>query len=165
MDDFTTVDGRPQFNHFAVTVPSELMNETNRAEILRFLSEVFGWYERPAWTDPGKLLMVSAGSAQQFLVLFGSDEVRADPMADHLGMKVSELEQVHTYRERALKFAETQPGCEVTDMRCDFIGDAEPTNLHSFYVRYMIPVKFEVQWYEYLEEAAAAAAAAAAADA
>jgi hypothetical protein len=42
--------GNPRFNHVAMSVPAELLDETGRAEILRFWNEVFGFAEMPTMT-------------------------------------------------------------------------------------------------------------------
>ena len=37
-------DGRlPRFNHVAMSLPADLLDERNRADITRFYDEVFGW--------------------------------------------------------------------------------------------------------------------------
>ena len=37
--------GNPRFNHVAMSLPADLLDETNRADLCRFWGEVFGFDE------------------------------------------------------------------------------------------------------------------------
>ena len=38
---------KPRFNHVAMSLPSDLLDEANRADLCRFYGEVFGFEELP----------------------------------------------------------------------------------------------------------------------
>lgn len=40
----------PRFNHVAMSVPADLLDERGRREICDFYDEVFGWKELPTLT-------------------------------------------------------------------------------------------------------------------
>ena len=50
----TTPTRTPRFNHVAMSVPSELLGEDGRRDLVRFYGEVFGWEELPTETVDGK---------------------------------------------------------------------------------------------------------------
>ena len=41
----------PAFNHVAMSVPADLLDEEGRGNLTRFYSEVFGFEEMPTETD------------------------------------------------------------------------------------------------------------------
>ena len=82
----------PRFNHVAMSVPSSLLDDDGRADILRFHEEVFGWKEMPTMTKPGERLVLQAYSWDQFVFLISEDEPMACPRLDHFGMAVDTQE-------------------------------------------------------------------------
>ena len=48
---------KPRFNHVAMTVPADLLDEAGRAAILEFYGDVFGWQEMPTMTVDRKRLV------------------------------------------------------------------------------------------------------------
>ena len=57
----TTPTRTPRFNHVAMSVPSELLGEDGRRDLVRFYDEVFGWKELPTETVDGKRLRRNSG--------------------------------------------------------------------------------------------------------
>ena len=53
----------------AISVDADLMDETGRAAILDFFSEIFGWTEGDNSTEKGNPLILYTGSLGQFLYL------------------------------------------------------------------------------------------------
>ena len=43
----TEFSGPTRFNHVAMSMPADSLDEAGRADICRFYSEVFGWQEHP----------------------------------------------------------------------------------------------------------------------
>ena len=51
--------GNPKFNHVALSVPADLLDETNRAHLCRYFSEVLGFDEMPTETIDRKRLILA----------------------------------------------------------------------------------------------------------
>jgi hypothetical protein len=142
--------GAPRFNHVAMSVPSSVLDDTGRAEIVGFYRDVFGWDEMPTMTKPGERLVLQAYSYDQFVFLVAEDEPMSCPRMDHFGMSVGTLEELHTFHARASAIAATDDRVDLIDVDLDDFGFLK---LHSFYVRFLLPMMVEVQHWEWTEGA------------
>ncbi len=138
----------PQFNHVAMSLPADTLDEAGRADILRFYGEVFGWTEMPTLTEDRVRLVLRAHSNEQFVFLVADPEPMVCPRMDHFGMSVGTPDELAAIRERARKFRERDPRVEIVDGE---IEDYKVLKLHNFYVRYLLPMSVEVQCYEWAE--------------
>ena len=139
----------PRFNHVAMSVPSSLLDDDGRADILRFHEEVFGWKEMPTMTKPGERLVLQAYSWDQFVFLISEDEPMACPRLDHFGMAVDTQEEFDTFFERAKAFADKDDRVDLIEHEVEEFGDF--LKLHNFYVRFLLPMMVEVQYYDWAE--------------
>ena len=137
--------GPARFNHVAMSVPADLLDEAGRADITRFYGEVFGWQEHPTMTADRKRLVMGVHSYDQFVFVIADDSPMQAPRGDHFGMAVDSLEELKEVLRRAEAFA-------AGDARVDVMGyeveDFGVLKLHSFYVRYLLPLMVEVQYFE-----------------
>ena len=137
--------GPGRFNHVAMSVPAGLLDEAGRADITRFYGEVFGWQEHPTMTEDRKRLVMGVHSYDQFVFVVADDNPMQAPRGDHFGMAVDSLDELKEVLRRAEAFA-------ARDGRVDIIGygveDFVVLKLHSFYVRYLLPLMVEVQYFE-----------------
>ena len=138
----------PRFNHVALSLPPEALDETGRAAILQFYSEVFGWTEMPTLTEDRKRMVLRAHSNEQFVFLVADTQPMQCPRTDHIGMSVGTPEELEEILERARKFRERDSGVEIVERQTE---DHKVLKLHSFYVRYHLPLMIEVQCYEWAE--------------
>ena len=138
----------PRFNHVAMSVPPELLSAESRAEGLRFYGEVFGWTEMPSMSEDGKLLVLRAYRNDQFVFLAASDDPMRCDAKEHWGMSVATPDQLDRMYEAACKHRETDPRVELIERKVD---DFRAVKLHSFYVRYRVPLWTEVQCFEWAE--------------
>jgi hypothetical protein len=136
----------PRFNHVALTVPADLLDARGRDEILRFHGEVFGWTEMPTLTRDRELLVLRAWSHEQFVFLAASDAPLRGDGSEHFGLSVATRGELDAMWERAAKLAAADPRVELTERKTD---DYKVLQLHSFYVRFLLPVRVEVQCYEW----------------
>ena len=81
------------------------------------------------------------------------------------GMACGTLEELHGCLERVRSFAAADSSIEFEDIEVVLLDDVRPYKLHRFYVRLATPFAFEVQWYEWLDQAASADSAPAGTDA
>jgi hypothetical protein len=142
--------GRPRFNHLALTLPPEALDQAGRAQILRFFGEVFAWTEVPELTEDRQRLVMRVYEVGQFLYLLGSDDCLKAPRSDHFGIQVDTVEELDAMLGRARAFRERDSRVEIVDREVEHHGRLVLT---SFYVRYMLPLMLEVQHYELRETA------------
>ncbi len=140
----------PRFNHVAMSVSAELLDERHRSDILKFYGEVFGWSEMPTMTVDGERLVLRCHSNEQFVYLVHSEgeEPMRCPEGDHFGMSVSTPQALDDILDRARKYAETDPRVELSERQTD---DFKVLQLHAVYIRYLLPLRIEVQCYDWAE--------------
>ena len=103
--------GNPRFNHVALSVPSDLLDETNRADICRFWGQVLGFDEMPTMTLDRKRLILSCVHWDQFIFLIAEDDPMRCPRMDHFGFAVGTLDELVAARDRAVEFRQAGPPC------------------------------------------------------
>ena len=138
--------GNPRFNHVAMSMPAALLDETNRADILRFWDEVFGFVEMPTMTVDRKRLILSCVHWDQFIFLIAEDEPMNCPRMDHFGLAVGSRDELVGVAERAKAFRQHDDRVDLIDLHVD---DQGPIKIHSLYVKYMLPLMCELQWWEF----------------
>jgi hypothetical protein len=143
--------GNPRFNHVAMSLPADLLDEANRKDVLSFFEEVFGFSEMPTMTIDRKRLILSCGHWDQFIFLIAEDEPMRCPRMDHYGFSVGSLSDLEQIQKRAEAFRDKDPRMELIDLHTD---DQGPVKIHSLYVRYLLPLMCEVQWWEFVSQPA-----------
>src|SRR5262245_11676968 len=78
----------PRFNHVALSVPADLLDEDSRAKLLAFYSDVFGWDEMPTLTKDRELFVLRCWSNEQFVYLSAARDPMRCPAMDHFGLSV-----------------------------------------------------------------------------
>jgi hypothetical protein len=137
----------PRFNHVALSVPAGLLGAQGRADLLGFYGEVFGWTEMPTLTEEGRRLVLRAYDNEQFVFLVADEPPMRCPPSDHFGMSVGTPEELHELLARARAFQRRDPRVEIVGPTVEEYAGA--LRLHSFYVRYLLPLMVEVQCYEW----------------
>ena len=140
--------GNPHFNHVAMSVPADLLDDANRADICRFWSEVFGFDEIATMTIDRRRLIFSCVHWDQFIFLIAEDDPMRCPRMDHYGFSVSSLDDLRGVCERAEAFGREDPRVDIIGLHSD---DQGMVVIHSFYVRFLLPMMCEVQWWEFPE--------------
>lgn len=138
--------GNPRFNHVAMSVPAEVLDETNRADICRFYDQVFGFDELPTMTIDRKRLILSCVHWDQFIFLIAESDPMKCPRMDHYGFAVSSLEDLVAVRDRAVEFMKDDDRVDLVDLHCD---DQGPVKIHSIYLKYLLPMMCELQYWEF----------------
>jgi hypothetical protein len=132
-----------------MSVPADTLDADGRAAIGEFYGDVFGFVEYPELTTDRKQLVLRAHSHEQFVFLIADDAPMTAPRMDHVGISVATLDDFNEVARRAAAWKEKSP---------DEVDLVEPTveeyvgalKLHSFYVRYRLPLMIETQHFEYL---------------
>ena len=138
--------GVPRMNHVALSLPAEVLSEEGRADLCKYFDSVLGFEELPTMTVDRRRLVLSCVHWDQFLFLLADESPMTCPMGDHFGFAVGSLEELVGVRDRALAFAASDPRMLLDDLRAD---DQGPVRIHSIYLSYLLPMRCEVQWWEF----------------
>ncbi len=142
-----TIESRkPRFNHVAMSVPSDLLDERGRADLVRFYGEVFGFKELPTETVDRKKLVLSAYTYEQFVFLIADDTPMRCPRLDHFGMSVATEAELDEMLARAKAFRERDERVNIVDRS---VTDHGMLAITSFYVGYLLPMMVEIQWWDF----------------
>jgi hypothetical protein len=142
-----TKGSHPKFNHVAMSVPADLLDEAGRKQLLEFYGEVFGWQELPSETVDKRTLVMMAYEFGQFVFLIADKSPMECPRMDHFGMSVDTMEQLDDFLAKAKKFKERDDRVDIVEKHLD---DHGVLKLTSFYVRYLLPLMIEVQHFEWV---------------
>jgi len=136
----------PRFNHVAMTVPADLLDDDGRKAILDFYGEVFGWQELPTMTEDRKRLVLMAYEFGQFVFIEADEAPMTTTSMDHFGMSVSTIDELNDFYDKAKAYGERDDRVVLEDKMLDDFGVLE---LHAFYVRHLLPLKVEVQYFDW----------------
>jgi hypothetical protein len=144
----TTETRTPRFNHVAMSVPADLLDEQGRHDLVRFYEEVFGWKELPTETVDRKKLVLSAYTYEQFVFLIADDPPMECPRLDHFGLSVATEQELDDMLGRAKAFRARDDRVDIVDRE---VTDHGMLAITSFYVRYLLPMMVEIQWWDFKE--------------
>ena len=136
----------PRFNHVAMSMPSGLLSAESRAEITKFYDDVFGWKEIPQMTEDDRRLVLSCYTYEQFVFLIAEDEPMRCARLDHFGISVATEAELDEILARARAFRANDDRVEIIDKKVD---DYEMLAITSIYIRYVLPMMVEVQWWDF----------------
>jgi hypothetical protein len=137
---------RPRFNHVAMSLPADALDERGRQEIVGFYHEVFGWEELPTMTEDRRRLVMMAYEYTQFVFLIADDSPMQAPRLDHFGMGVDTEDELDEFLRRARGYQSRDSRVDLIDKHTDDYG---PVAVTSFYVGYLLPMMVEVQHFSF----------------
>jgi hypothetical protein len=132
-----------------MSVPAAALDEVGRAALAAFYGDVFGFEEYPELTEDRRRLVFRAHSHEQFMFLTADDAPMTAPRLDHVGLSVASLAELEEMAARAATWKAREPD-EVDLIEPSVEEFAGVLRLHSFYVRYRLPLMIETQHFEYL---------------
>lgn len=138
-----------RFNHMELTLPKGSLDDERRNEIARFYREVFGWL--PLDVDvagPRSLLLRVDEEVSQFVLVAESSRPLESPGFDHLGVLLDSRAEVDALRDRCRTWQQRDSRVEIRDYD-DLVQGG--VTVHAFYVRYLLPIYFDVQCMEWAE--------------
>lgn len=136
----------PRFNHVAMSLPAEMLDEDHRGLITNFYDEVFGWKELSTLTQDKYRLVLSCYTYEQFVFLIADDPPMTCARLDHYGISVATEEELDEMLDKAKAYQKRDDRVEIVDKSVD---DYEMLAITSIYVRYLLPMMVEVQWWEF----------------
>ena len=137
-----------RFNHMELTVPiGEL--EKLREPIRTFYGDVFDMeaIDVPILGQTG-LLLRSDPETSQFILITEQKKHLQSPGFDHLGFLLESREDVDGLREKIGKWQEQDSRVKIKDYE-DLV--IQNVTTRAFYVKYLLPIWFDVQVIEYAE--------------
>ncbi len=134
-----------RFNHMEMTFGRGALDEAVRDDIGSFYGEVLGWRCEPyeLHGQLGHLLVPDEG---QFILLMESDDPIRSPGLDHLGLLLDRRHEVDQLLAACQKFREHDDRLQL--MEFDDLVSPRVTQ-HAFYLRYLLPLWFDVCALEY----------------
>ena len=138
--------GYPQFNHVAMSLPADLLDQEGRDALCRFFDEVLGFTELPTMTEDRRRLVLSCVHWEQFIYLVAEDTPMRCPRMDHFGFSVGSMEDLRGIQERAKTFRARDDRLDLIDLHAD---DQKVVTIHSLYLRYLLPLTCEFQYWEF----------------
>ena len=136
-----------RFNHMELTLPKGALDEKTRADIKRFYGELFGFeaLDVPILGQLGLLLRTDPETSQ-FLLVTEAREPLSAPGFDHLGFLVESRERVDALLERCRRWRERDARVQLKEYEDLVQGGVV---VHAFYVKFLLPLWFDVQSTEY----------------
>ena len=140
-----------RFNHMELTLPPGRLAE-QREQIRGFFADVFGFdsIDVPIVGQLGLLLRTDPETSQ-FLLVTEAREPLAAPGFDHLGFLVESRERVDALLARCRSWRERDARVQIKEYE-DLVQGG--VTVHAFYVRFLLPLWFDVQCLEYAPGAA-----------
>jgi len=140
---------KPRFNHVAMSVPADLLGDDGRKQLADFYGEVFGWQELPTETVDREKLVFGVHTIEQFVFLIADDPPMTCPRLDHYGLSVGTAEELDTVLAAARAYQERDDRVDIVDKKTEDHGMLAIT---SIYVRYLLPMMVEIQWWDYKDD-------------
>lgn len=134
-----------RFNHMELTLPRGTLDDRFRADVKRCYGDVLGWTTMDV-PLLDQLTCYLAPDDGQFILLAESDAPLSSPGYDHLGLHVDSREQVDELLEQCRKFQETDERLRIKEYDDLVTG---PVTVCAFYVKYLLPIWFDVQHIRY----------------
>ena len=136
-----------RFNHMELTLPPGALDADTRDEIVRFYGEVFGWnaIDVPILGQQGLLLRTDTETSQ-FLLLIESKKAVSVPGYDHLGLLLEKRSEVDRAFTAIRDWQARDERVQIREYEDLVQGDV---TVHAFYVRYLLPIWFDVQCMEW----------------
>ena len=139
---------KPRFNHVAMSLTPEMLDEEHRKLRADFFGDVFGFVDLPMMTIDRKRQVFQVHNIEQFVFLIADDPHMSGPRMDHFGMGVDTMDELDAFLARAQTYREKDDRVDLIDKHAD---EYPGVTLTSFYVRYLLPLMVEVQHYAWHE--------------
>ena len=131
-----------RFNHMELTLPVGALTR-DREDIQRFYGEVFGFeaLDVPIVGQTGLLLRTDPETSQ-FLLVTEQRVHLESPGYDHLGFLYDSRAEVDALLEQCRKWQARDARVEIKEYEDLEVAE---TTVRAFYVRYLLPIWFDVQ--------------------
>ena len=132
-----------RFNHMELTFAPGALTPSTRESIVGFYTDVFGWSSTE--TDVlgmSCLLLQLDPYTNQFLLLAENERPLSAPGYDHLGLLQDSRAEVDRLLDACKRFQQTDDRVQIKEYK-DLVSPG--MTVHAFYVKYLLPIWFDVQ--------------------
>jgi hypothetical protein len=137
-----------RFNHMELTVEPGSLDDDARRDIAAFYGEMFNWTGRDQELfGKRNFLLLGEDGSQHFILLAESERFMRAPGYDHLGILCDTRAEVDELLERAKRWRDKDDRVKIKEFPVDLEQGA--VTVHAFYVRYLLPIQFDVQCIEH----------------
>ena len=133
-----------RFNHMELTFPVGTLTGSFREEIDAFYASIFGWSALDTEVV-GQSCHLLMPDPEQFILLAESDRPMSSPGYDHLGLLQDTREVVDDLLDACERYAEKDDRVKIRRYEDLVYPDL---TIHAFYVKYLLPIYFDVQCME-----------------
>jgi predicted enzyme related to lactoylglutathione lyase len=136
---------RMRFNHMELTVAEGALDDAMRSDLQSFYGDVLGW----ATMDIpllGQSTFYMSPDDGQFILVAESPKPLSSPGYDHLGLLLESRADVDDVLAQCEKFQQHDDRMKIK--RYDDLVTG-PVTVHAFYVKYLLPIYFDVQAIDY----------------
>jgi hypothetical protein len=133
-----------RFNHMELTFAPGTLTPEFRAQVDEFYGPIFGFKGIDSEVV-GQLTHILLSGEGQFILLAEGEKHIQSPGYDHLGFLHDTRAEVDDLLARCKRFREKDGRVQVKEYEDLVIGDL---TVHAFYVRYLLPIWFDVQCME-----------------
>jgi hypothetical protein len=135
-----------RFNHMELTFPRGTLDDVFRKEVDAFYTDVFGWSGLDTEVV-GQLchLLLTGSTNGDFILLAESGKPMSSPGYDHLGLLQDTRADVDELLEKCRRWREKDDRVQLQEYDDLVTGDLV---VHAFYVKYLLPIYFDVQCME-----------------
>jgi hypothetical protein len=136
-----------RFNHMELSFPLGTLTQGFRAEVDGFFCGVLGWdsLDTEVVGQSCHLLRPDDG---QFILMAEGSKPMSSPGYDHLGLLMETRAEVDSMLAECQLFQKNDPRLSIKEYE-DLVG---PTlTVHAFYVKYLLPIWFDIQCMEWPE--------------
>ena len=146
---------KPRFNHVAMSLGADELDDENRKLRADFYGDVFGFYDLPMMTIDRKRQVFQVHNIEQFVFLIAEDDgsKMECPRLDHFGLSVGAEEELDAILAKAREWKARDDRVEIIDKKTDDHGMVAIT---SIYIKYLLPMMVEIQWWDYKQPKATA---------
>jgi hypothetical protein len=134
-----------RFNHMELTFPPETLDAAFRSDVAAFYRELFGW-ESSDVDIVGQNCQFLRVDDGQFLLLAEYERPMQAPGYDHLGLLCDNRAEVDELLARAKAYRDRDDRVLVKEYEDLETG---AVTVHAFYVKYLLPIWFDVQCMEW----------------
>jgi predicted enzyme related to lactoylglutathione lyase len=134
-----------RFNHMELTFARGTLTPEFRGEVADFYGGVFGWNASDVQVVGQDCLYLHVDEGQ-FILCAEVDNPMQSPSYDHLGLLMDTRTEVDTALAAIKARAATDERIRLKEYE-DLV--MERVTVHAFYVKYLLPIYFDVQCLEY----------------
>jgi len=135
-----------RFNHMELTFPRGTLTDEFRAAVGDFYGGVFGWAASTVKVVGQDCLYLHVDDGQ-FILCAEVDNPMQSPSYDHLGLLMDTRAEVDAALAEVKRRAATDDRIRIKEYD-DLV--MERVTVHAFYVKFLLPIYFDVQCMEYV---------------